>query len=91
MSRMIDEQPKDMWELDCRKRLIEGLKVAISCCREYQKIEPKGGWHKMEHLLIAHGVMGKKLFEAKPQTKTELIQRADRIQNSLGVDPNQPL
>lgn len=87
MKKPVDSTPVDMHERDCVIRYGEGLRVAISCAKEMQAMEPKNGWKKMEQLLLHLKDVGKKLAETKPMTRGELLQRADQIAKAFATDP----
>lgn len=81
--RTIDSTPRDMYEAESFQRFSEGLKLAVSCAREMNALEPKAGWNDVANSLRALLVSGKKLSEAKALTRQALLADAARIQGKL--------
>ena len=83
-TRTIDCKPRDMYEEESMKRLVEGLKLSASCAWELHAMMPKDGWDvcckALRHLIV----QCQKLNEAKALTKQALLADADRIQGMLG-------
>ncbi len=82
--RTIDSEPKDMYEIESTKRIIEGLKLSACCAREMYALEPRNGWHKVVESLNALIINARKLAQTKAMTRQALLADADRIQGALG-------
>ena len=83
--RIEDSSPREMFERDCILRFVEGLKLAISCAKELEAIQPKMGWKEVAIGLEGMIVTGKKLAASRPVTRGALLLDAARIQKTLDV------
>lgn len=75
----IDCQPRDMFEGEATQRFIEGLKLAASCSKEMQALQPKRGWGKVTEALNHLISNGYKLSRTRALTRQALLQDTDRI------------
>ena len=78
-----DSTPRDMYERESLQRFVEGLRLAVSCTRELQALEPKMGWGKVTEGLQNLLISGRKLAQAKALTRGALLADAARIQSKL--------
>lgn len=81
----IEVNPRDIYEKEIIERFIEGLKLAVSCSKEMQEIQPKRGWGDVTNQLNGMVMLGHKLARAKGITRQALLAHADQIQAAMGI------
>ena len=86
MRKPVIVEPRDMLEKESLQRLIEGLKLALSCSKEMQSLEPKRGWGKVTEALAHLIKSSHRLAHTKAQTRQALLQGTDEFAYRMGTD-----
>lgn len=79
----IDSTPKDMQEKELMERFLDGLKLASSCAKEMRGYQPKHGWDIVEKQFNQMHYLGKKLLNARGQTRQKLLAGVDEVSYSI--------
>lgn len=77
---------REMFESESLQRVIEGLKLALSCSREMQRLSPKQGWGKVTEGLAHLVASAHKLAHTKAQTRQALLQGTDEVAWKMRTD-----
>lgn len=85
MKAPVRVSPREMFEGECMKRFVDGLKLAESCARELMALQPKRGWDDVEKALHQMRVQGHKLAHTKSLSRQALLAHTDQIANQSGV------
>ncbi len=82
-------EPREMWRDESLQRFVEGLKLAASCAKELNGVDPKQGWGKVADMLLQMVVNGRKLSRVRGLTRQEVLARSGRIQTTQNPNVQQ--
>lgn len=86
LRKPIAVEARDMAESESLQRVIEGLKLSLSCSREMQAHSPKQGWGRVTEGLAHLLASARKLAHAKAQTRQGLLHGTDEVAWKMRTD-----
>ncbi len=86
MKRPVLVEARDMVESESLQRVIEGLKLSLSCSREMQAFSPKQGWGRVTEGLAHLLASARKLAHKKAQTRQALLQGTNEVAWKMRTD-----